>query len=282
MNKMIKKLNFDICTFCNHACKFCSNSDKRTIKNATSLENFEKTMDNVLKYIEINELGLSAKGEVFLNKDFAKIVKLCKQKYKIPYVYVSSNGALCTKEKALEVLDAGLDSIKFSINATNRAKYKAVHKKDDFERVIKNFKMLLELKKQIFPHLKLFISSVLDDLSKDELKMHFEKIFYENFDLIDEIWYYPLGFTAKTEVKSGKILRKCAIIFNEIYINSDCSLGLCCKDYFDEMNFGSLLENDFLKLYNSKKFDIIRDAHIKSNFNGGGLELCKRCLSFKE
>lgn len=282
MNKIRKKLNFDICTFCNHACKFCSNSDKRTIKNATSLENFEKTMDNVLKYIKIDELGLSAKGEVFLNKDFAKIVELCKQKYKISYVYVSSNGALCTKEKALKVLNAGLDSIKFSINATNKDAYNDIHQKDDFDKVIENFKMLLELKKYKFPHLKLFISSVLNDLSQDELKTHFAKIFDENFDLIDAIWYYPLGFTAKTEVKSGKILRKCAIVFNEIYINSDCSLGLCCKDYFDEMNFGSLLENDFLKLYNSKKFNAIRDAHINSNFNGGGLELCKRCLSFKE
>lgn len=280
MNKLRKKLNFDICTFCNHACKFCSNSDKRTIKSVTSLENFEKTMDNVLKYIQIDELGLSAKGEVFLNKDFAKIVKLCKEKYKISYVYVSSNGALCTKQKALEVLNAGLDSIKFSINAINRVDYNIVHKRDDFDKVVENFKMLLELKKRKFPHIKLFISSVLGGLSQVELKNHFAEIFRQNFDLIDAIWYYPLGFTAKTQVNSDKILRKCAIPFNEIYINSDCTLGLCCKDYFDEMNFGSLLENDFLKLYNGGKFNMIRNAHINSNFDGGGLELCKRCLSF--
>ncbi|ASM35757.1 radical SAM domain-containing protein (SPASM domain) [Campylobacter sputorum aubsp. sputorum RM3237] len=279
---MHKKLNFDICTFCNHSCSFCSNGDKRTIKNVTSLKNFEKTMDNVLKYVEVSEIGLSAKGEVFLNKDLLDIVKLCKQKYKISYVYISTNGALCRENKAQKLLEAGLDSIKFSINAINQNDYKLIHKKDDFDRVIENFKALLQLKKEKFHNVKLIISSVLNKISQDELQSAFRKIFAQNFDQIDHIWYYPLGFTAITKVETTKILRKCTIAFDEIYINSDCSLGLCCKDYFDEINFGSLLENDFLKLYNSDRFNLIRSAHKSGNFDmGGGLELCKRCLSFQ-
>ncbi|WP_300900406.1 hypothetical protein [uncultured Helicobacter sp.] len=51
-------------------------------------------MDNVLKYVQTDELGLSAKGEVLLNKDLEAIIWHCKNVYKIPYVYISSNGAL--------------------------------------------------------------------------------------------------------------------------------------------------------------------------------------------
>ena len=59
---MKKKVNFDVCTFCNHKCTFCSNADERTIKYQTSIEEFQKVMKNVMQYVEIDELGLSAKG----------------------------------------------------------------------------------------------------------------------------------------------------------------------------------------------------------------------------
>ena len=67
------KLNFDICTFCNHKCTFCSNADERTLKESVSYDDFIAVMDNVVKYVKIEELGLSAKGEVLLNKDIIKI-----------------------------------------------------------------------------------------------------------------------------------------------------------------------------------------------------------------
>ena len=114
---MKKKVNFDVSTFCNHKCTFCSNSDDRTIKYQTSIDEFQKVMKNIMQYVEIDEIGLSAKGEVLINKDFVKIVESVKSEFKIPYVYISSNGALMDEKSAIEIIEAGMNSIKFSINA---------------------------------------------------------------------------------------------------------------------------------------------------------------------
>lgn len=68
----------------------------------------------------------------------------------------------------------------------------------------------------------------------------------------------------------------CLKPFDEIWINSDCSLILCCQDFFASINFGSLLTEDFLKLYHSQTFEEIRQMH-----NYGCLpnnHLCKQCL----
>ena len=46
---------------------------------------------------------------------------------------MTSNGALATPEKIRAVIDAGLDSIKFSINAPERKMYAFIHGKDDFD-----------------------------------------------------------------------------------------------------------------------------------------------------
>lgn len=279
MVKMKKKVNFDICTFCNHKCTFCSNSDPRTIKSQTSLDDFRVVMKNVSKYVEMAELGLSAKGEVLVNKEFTEIVKSAKDEFHIPYIYISSNGALMDEKKAIELIEAGLDSIKFSINALERVTYKKVHLVDDFDEVIENFKTLLTLKKERYPKLKLFISSVID-MDKKSLIKGFKEIFSENFDIIDGISLYALTYTPKFEQvqEEKKITKKCSIPFNELYINSDGTLGLCCKDYFDSVNFGSLIENDFLDVYNSKEFAEIRQMHKTDEFPDN--HLCKNCLLF--
>ena len=275
---MKKKLNFDVCTFCNHKCSFCSNSDERTIKYQTSLDEFRRVMHNVLQYVQTDELGLSAKGEVLVNKEFTQIVKSAKEEFGIPYLYISSNGALMDEAKAIEIIEAGLDSIKFSINALSREAYKEVHKVDDFDKVIANFTTLLRLKKEKYPQLKLFLSSVID-MSKEELEKGFRELFGKDYELIDGVSLYALTYTPKFEVDSSKQpTAKCSIPFKELYINSDGTLGLCCKDYFDEVNFGSLLENDFMDVYNSEAFEEIRAMHKKSVFPDN--HLCKKCLLF--
>jgi MoaA/NifB/PqqE/SkfB family radical SAM enzyme len=279
MQKMKKKINFDVCTFCNHKCSFCSNSDERTIKYKTSLEEFRVVMRNVLQYVQSDELGLSAKGEVLVNQDFSKIVKSAKEEFGFEYVYISSNGALMDEKKALEVIEAGLDSIKFSINALTQSSYEAVHKADDFEKVIKNFKILLRLKREQYPQLKLFLSSVID-MNKEDLERKFRQMFEEDFALIDGISLYPVTYTPKFAAKESdrQPTAKCSIPFKELYINSDGTLGLCCKDYFDEINFGSLIEHNFMEIYNSKAFEEVREMHKKSMFPNG--HLCKKCLLY--
>ncbi|MGM0520144.1 MAG: radical SAM/SPASM domain-containing protein [Campylobacterota bacterium] len=281
MNNLPTKVNFDICTFCNHKCNFCSNGDKRTLKNQVSLSDFNKVMTNITKHLEIEELGLSAKGEVLINKDLSKIIELCKNTYKIPYVYISSNGSLLTKENTYDLLEAGLDSIKLSINGISNSEYRTTHQKDDFEKVINNLKYLLQLKKDKFPKLKVLISSIIDK-QKKEIDTAFKDLLEENYELIDNTFKYNITYTPKFEnfsVDNSK-LKPCPLALEEVYIDSDCRLGLCCKDYFKEFDYGSLLNYDFLELYNSKPMKNLRKMHLNKSFPDN--HFCRKCLIFNE
>ena len=280
--KLKRKLNFDVCTFCNHKCTFCSNPDSRTIKSQVSYDQYVKVMDNVTKYIHADEIGLSAKGEVLVNKDLARIIEITKTKYNIPYTYISSNGALATEKVMLNLLESGLDSTKFSINAVTKEEYAKVHLSDDFELVIKNLKILIELKRTKYKQHKIFISSV-TNIDKETLKNTFKDILGEkDYMYINEIFVYKISYTSKFEEvkKDAQVTKKCSIPFDEIYINSDCTLGLCCKDYFDEISFGSLLETDFNELYNGDEFKTIKKMHTDSMFPDN--HLCKNCLLFED
>ena len=281
MKKLKRKVNFDVCTICNHKCSFCSNPDPRTQKGQTSYVDFLTVMDNMTQYIEIYEMGLSAKGEVTINKDLSQIIQACKQRYQIPYVYFSTNGAKLDQRRMLNYLEAGLDSIKFSINAVDAQGYLAVHKADDFEAVIENLKQILILKNQHFPQLKVLISSVIN-LEKSKLEQVFQQLLGKHYELINGVSVYKITYTPKFDVinQNREITKKCGVPFNEIYINSDGSLGLCCKDYFDEVNFGSLLNQDFMQLYEGDVFSELRQQHFKSQFSDN--HLCKNCLLYGE
>ena len=281
MNKLPTKVNFDVCTFCNHKCTFCSNEDKRTLKNQVNISDFNKVMSNITKYLDIKELGLSAKGEVLINKDLAEIIRACKEVYKIPYVYISSNGSLLTKENTNELLNAGLDSIKLSINGISKDEYKTTHQKDDFEKVIENFRYILKLKKEKFPNLKVLISSIINK-PKEEIDEAFKSLFQEDYTLINNSFKYNITYTPKFKsfcVDNSK-LKPCPLALEEIYVDSDSRLGLCCKDYFKEFDFGSLLTNDFLELYNSKPMKELRQMHLEKNFPKD--HFCRKCLIFNK
>lgn len=253
-------------------------------------------MDNVLNYAQTDELGLSTQGEVCLNKELESIIAHCKKIYKIPYIYISSNGSLMDKQRAISLLESGLDSIKFSINATDAKNYKKVHKKDDFDRVIENFSALLELKEQSYPHLKLYISSVLTPNNTKNPRNEFHKIFGNKSQYINAIALYGRNITQKEHLQinggggqnlfnetiddsskpsHAKLL--CSKPFDEIWINSSGCLILCCQDFFSSINFVSLLENDFYQLYYSEPFMRIREMFKSQNFPP--YHLCKQCLT---
>ena len=181
---------------------------------------------------------------------------------------------------ASELLQAGLDSIKFSINGYDQESYRITHLKDDFNKVVKNFNDLLELKKTKYPHTKILISSIIDR-DKKELEESFKSYFSPNYELINAILKYDITYTPKFKDFQTDMskLKPCSLVFNEIYIDSDCRLGLCCKDYFKEFDYGSLLKYDFKELYLGSQMSSIRQMHQSMEFPKD--HFCKNCLLFE-
>ena len=128
-----RELTIDINNRCNHKCYFCANTK---IEKFASLET-DIIYDLMRQGVEngCTDLALQATGDPFMDKRLVQLVAKAK-KLGYQYVYLNTNGALATPNKANAVADAGLDSIKFSISATNREDYKVVHGKDDFDKVI--------------------------------------------------------------------------------------------------------------------------------------------------
>ena len=82
------------------------------------------------------------------------------------YIYINTNGALANAKRAQPVIDAGCDSIKFSINANNKEDFKKVHGYDDFDKVLENLKWIYEYRNQNNISMGVYVSSVNNSRSK--------------------------------------------------------------------------------------------------------------------
>lgn len=78
----------------------------------------EKNLKEALE-LGVIEVGFYTTGESLLDNNLSKYIKLAKNiGYK--YIYITTNAILLNNRKIKELADAGIDSIKLSINVINK------------------------------------------------------------------------------------------------------------------------------------------------------------------
>lgn len=275
----ITKANIDTCTVCNHICVFCPNQDARTPKNILPAEDFRTILADLTAHAQLDELGLSAKGEPLLNPQLGDIIRIAKEEFRIPYVYISTNGSLLSKSILQSLLDAGLDSIKFSINAFDRESYLKIHGKDHFDRVMANLSHAIDMMEEYKFNL---LTSSVTDLLEEEIKKCFQEHIGDKVNRIKFILRYNTDFRPheESEREEGLEYPACPYLFNEVYVDSNGDLRACCIDYFNVLNFGSLKETPIKDRWHSSQFEKLRKLHIEKTLPNN--HLCYRCLTYEQ
>ena len=160
-----REVFFDLNNTCNSRCFFCSNSK---ISKPAYLDK-ELGFKLLRDFFEggTREIAFHATGEPFLRKDLVEFIREAKR-IGYNYIFLDSNGILATAERAQPVLEAGLDSIKFSINAGTRQSYKKVHGVDRFQQVIKNIQWFHKFRSNSKLSFRIYVSMVLTISTQNE------------------------------------------------------------------------------------------------------------------
>lgn len=122
-----------------------------------------KMVESVLRQayeLGTREVGMYATGEPFIVPELPEYIKLAKD-IGYTYVYLTSNGALAKPERIRAVVDAGVDSIKFSINAPERKMYEFIHGHDDFNKVKEHLVYLNQYRQESGREYKIYITGIL-------------------------------------------------------------------------------------------------------------------------
>lgn len=139
---MPRSLYIETSSRCNLTCATCSLTyDPKEPGEELAWENFVRVID---QFPELDRVVLHGLGEPLLNRNLGRMVAACKARG--AYVLFNTNGILLRPNRQAELIDAGLDEIRISLDAATPETYRKVRGAPAFGRIMANVASLQELK----------------------------------------------------------------------------------------------------------------------------------------
>ena len=127
---------------CNLLCTTCPRTYEDLEPPADmSWELFTRIVD---QFPDIARVVLHGIGEPMMVKDLPRMVRYLKDRG--TYVLFNTNGTLLRPKKGRELIDAGLDELRISLDAAEAKAFKLVRGRDWFDRIVRNVRDFVELK----------------------------------------------------------------------------------------------------------------------------------------
>jgi MoaA/NifB/PqqE/SkfB family radical SAM enzyme len=137
-----RQIQVETTNLCNHACPFCEYSFMERPKRKMNDDLFRRVVKEAFD-LGAREIGVFSGAEPLMCKSLESHIVYCTE-LGYEYIYITTNGAVADTARWKRLLDAGLRSIKFSINGGTREIYRAIHGHDDFDKVIANLRFVSE------------------------------------------------------------------------------------------------------------------------------------------
>lgn len=276
----------ELSNVCNHACLFCPHS-KMNRKKHNMDEKLAFRLIEEAGALGIKKMSLNMNNEPFATKDLHKYIRKAKES-DIEYVYFNTNGALATPDKLKACFDAGLDSLKFSINAGSRETYKMLHGRDDFDIVIENLKFAHKYCKENYPNARVISSFIVTKYTKNEMNTHYDNIkeYVDDFaffyaqtfmgNMVDEIKELRVEFeTELPRTEQYVVTAPCNLLWTSINVSCEGYLALCCTDVDNNLVIEDLNVKSIKEAWHSERMQEMRRRHLNNDLQG---MLCQRCI----
>jgi radical SAM protein with 4Fe4S-binding SPASM domain len=207
-------------------------------------------------------------GEPFLDRQLVEKVRYAKARG-IQEVGMISNGSLITEELARGMIEAGLDAINISVDASGKEVFERTRLNLDYDTVIGNVRTLARLRKESGrTHPKLILSFVRQNNSADE-----QAFIREWSQVADKIHITDLHNWAGTLNAKSDVNYPCYRLWLTFTVLWDGRVSLCCADFDGRHILGDLRTSTIAEVWNSPAYRAVRRQHLES----GGPEICRSC-----
>jgi sulfatase maturation enzyme AslB (radical SAM superfamily) len=248
----------EITSKCNAKCVYCGR-DKLPFIGDMSIENFKKIVD-AMPFVGF--IGPWAVGESLLHPDIVEAIRYVKQKGK--YVNISTNASGLTEKLSKELLDAGLDELKISVDTDDKEDYEKTRPPLKWESLVENVQRFRELRDKGNYKTVIYVRMTETPYNRE----HKERIMKFWSQIADKVIYRNVRAffpEKKTNKSSFADEIKCKRLDNEIIIFANGTVVMCCDDWYcdnviGKINFDNISKDNILKIFNGEKMNSIRKA----------------------
>lgn len=277
-----RSVKIELTARCDLACFFCATASRLRDKGDIEWGFLERILPE-MRSDGVEELGLFYLGESFLYPRLPDAIALAKDSG-FPYVFLTTNGRRAREALVWQCVTAGLDSLKFSLNASNRQQYHDITRVDAFDTVVQNIKDARRAITNARSKCGLYVSSILYD---EQQRERMAPVLADIAPYIDQHYWLPLysqaglreGNVAGNVGRVGALRDSlpCWACFTEGHITYDGHLSACCFDHDGRFNMGDLNKMTFREAWESADFQKLRQAHLGRDVTG---TVCERCIAY--
>ena len=282
---------------CNYRCGFCALRTREVQPKHDMDFALFKRITREMRDAGVEEIGVFYLGESFMAPELLiDAIRYLKRELDMPYVFLTSNASLATPERVRACMEAGLDSLKWSVNAADVEQFKEVMAVSAklFERALLNIAAARKVRDEGGFKTGLYASSIRYD---GEQQARMEKLLAERvLPYVDEHYWLPLysmgAFATTREAELGYrpiagnqgrlgALREplpCWSAFTEGHVTADGNLSACCFDATANWTMGDLNQQSFMQAWNSPPFRQLRAAHLRRDVAG---TVCEACVAYQ-
>jgi len=277
-------VKIDPTNMCNFRCRFCPTGHPDIIRKSgrpsgkMDFSLFKKIIDDLKDFDQkIKKLNLYKDGEPLLNKKLPKFVAYAKKSNVAKVVSTTTNAALLNKETALQLLEAGLDHIRISIEHVNSSGYKSITQNfSDYTKILKNVEYLYNLKRKRKMPLTVNVKLLDTGFSEHEVQK-----FYDDFQDISDLiniealqglnnmgdFDFRLGKRSDVGTDGFTKLKKsrkaCPQPFYIMAINFDGQVSPCAVDWNWSLIVGDAKKHHMKDIWQGVPLHELRVAHLK-------------------
>lgn len=292
-----KSVKIELSGRCNFRCGFCALRTREKQPKEDMDFDFFRRITQEMKQAGVEEIGVFYLGESFMNPILLEnAIRWCKRQLEIPYVFLTTNGSLANPPVVKSLMAAGLDSLKFSINAADDIQFRQVMgvKPELFQDTLRNLRLANQIRKDYGFKCGIYASSIqYDGKQQEKMNALIEK---EIKPYVDEHYWLPLysmgslatqreqelGYrpTAGNQGRLGALREPlpCWSAFTEGHVTASGHLSACCFDADSRWTMADLNKVTFMEGWNSTKFVELRKAHLKKDVTGTP---CEECVAYQ-
>lgn len=269
-----KILQIENTNLCNARCVMCPHVIMKRKGKIMELNEFKKILDNVMKNYEIKRLVITGFGEPLIDSNLVEKIDYVNKRYPKLKIDLYTNASLLTEKIADKLLKRKIDRVTFSINGTEK-NYKKIMK-IDYKKTRKNVLYFLQQKKSLNHKILTNISLMILKENEKDIKDFIS--FWR--DLADSVrvyapsdWAGTLRNIEKRQEFGGKRW-PCTGLWNQIMVDVDGNVIMCCRDYESRVKFGNLLKQDIKEIRNSENYQSLLKNQLSFSFS---TPVCKNC-----
>ncbi|MFH0798843.1 MAG: radical SAM protein [Pseudomonadota bacterium] len=215
----------------------------------------------------------AVRGECLMNKDIIPMVAYAANSGHI--VKIITNGNLLTEDKAKGLIDAGLGSIIFSLDAVNESQYDKLQPGGSYRDVVRNIERLLKLRGGMKrPSVGVLCCQTPEN--QDDFQEYLRR-WEGQVDTVTASVCYDIekGFRPWKVFYPVADRYPCIYLWGSMLIHADGGMALCGIDVSRKYNLGNIFKGDLLSIWNSEKIHRLREYQMSDKRKEG---LCQECI----